>query len=132
MEGLARRAVDTVRGYGMADSVTFTSFRKPALEEIRAYAPELPIGWLVPLGDGSPWDDSIEEQAQRLGVTQVCPRADLVTPGLVRMLHDKGFVVRCHGVSTEKLMRRVVDSGADGMTINFPDKLVEYLRTRED
>ena len=129
-EGLASRAADTVRGYGMADSVTVTSFWKPSLEEIRAYAPEIPTGWLVPLGGGAPWDDSVVEQAQRLAVTQVCPRADLVTPGLVCMLHENGFVVRCHGVSTLKLMRRVVDSGSDGMTINFPDKLVEYLKAK--
>jgi len=26
-------------------------------------------------------------------------------------------------------MRRVVNAGVDGMTMNFPDKLIAYLRT---
>ena len=46
------------------------------------------------------------------------------------MLHEEGFVVRCHGISNEDLMRHAVECGADGMTINFPDKLVEYLEAK--
>lgn len=129
-EGLASGTADLVRGYGVADSVTITSFQKPRLEEVRAYAPELPAGWLVPSGSGSQLDDSIAEQARDLGLTQIGPRADLVTPELVGMLHDKGFVVHAWGVPSEELMRSVVDAGVDGMTINFPDKLVEFLKAR--
>ena len=94
------------------------------------YAPELTTGWLVPLGRDSSWDDSIIEQALELGLDQVCPRADVTTPELVRKLHQKGFVVRCQGVYSEELMRHVVDCGADGMTVNFPDKLIEHLADR--
>ena len=129
-EGLASRAADTVRGYGMADSVTVTSFWKPALEEIRAYAPELPTGWLVPPGQ-RPWDPSYVQQALDLGLTQLCPRADVVTPELVADLHGKGLVVRVWGIADEALMRRAFDAGADGMTINFPDKLVAYLKAKD-
>ena len=129
VEGLASRSADMVHGYGMADGVTFTSFWKPALEELRAYAPELPTGWLVPPGPG-PWDPSYVQQALDLGLTQLCPRADVLTPELVDELHSKGLLVRAWGIANEDLMRRAVDAGADGMTINFPDKLVEYLRVK--
>ncbi len=126
-EGLASRTADMVRAHGLANDVTITSFWKPWLEEARAYAPELAAGWLVPLGPGSVWDDSIIEEALALRLDQVCPRADITTPELVSTLHEKGFVVRCHGVYDEDLMRHVVDCGANGMTINFPDKLIEYM-----
>ena len=129
VQGLASRTADMVRGYGVTDSVTITSFWRPALEEVRAYAPELPTGWLVPPGQ-RPWDEAVVAQAVELGLTQLCPRADLVTPELVERLHQKGFVVRAWGVANEELMRRVVDSGADGMTVNFPDKLVGYLKAK--
>ncbi len=128
VDGLATRTADMVRGYGMTDDVTITSFWKPWLEETRAYAPELPTGWLVPVEPGSQWDDSIVDQSLEMGLTQICPRADITTPELVETLHYKGFVVRCHGIFNEELMRHAVDCGADGMTINFPDKLVEYLK----
>ena len=39
-----------------------------------------------------------------------------------------GFVVRAWGVANEELMRAVVNAGADGMTVNFPDKLIAYLQ----
>ena len=129
-EGLASRVADLVRAYGLTEDVTITSFWRPWLDEVRGYAPELTTGWLVPLGPVA-WDDSIIEQAAALGLDQVCPRADITTPELVRTLHERGFVVRCHGVYSEELMRHAVDCGADGMTINFPDKLTEYLKKRD-
>jgi glycerophosphoryl diester phosphodiesterase len=122
--GLAQRAVDMIRSSGIATNVTITSFQKAQLEETRAYAPELPTGWLV--GEVS---DAVVAQARAMGLTQLCPRAGAVTPELVSRLHAEGLVVRAWGVATEDLMRRVVTAGADGMTVNFPDKLLAYLAT---
>ena len=131
--GLARRTIDMVRGYGLTDSVTITSFRIEWLQEAAAYDSTLPKGWLVPMGNAA-WDDSIIEQiitqSKELGLTQICPRANLTTPELVDRLHAEGFVVRCQGLYTEDLMRHVVDVGADGATVNFPDKMAEYLSAK--
>src|SRR5262245_11341509 len=106
----------------MVDHVTITSFQKARLEEVRAYAPELATGWLVP-----EVSDAIITQARHLGLRQLCPRANMVTAVLVKRLHAEGFVVRAWGVATEVLMQQVVQAGADGMTIDFPDKLIGYL-----
>lgn len=125
VENLSQRIANLVREYRLSDSVTITSFQKARLEEIRAYAPELPAGWLVP-----EVSDSIVVQAQELGLTSLCPRADRVTTELVDALHGNEFIVRAWGVTDEALMRQVVDAGADGMTVNFPDKLFEYLRLK--
>jgi glycerophosphoryl diester phosphodiesterase len=122
---LARRTAEIVREHGMTGEVTITSFQRERLEEMRACAPELPMGWLV-----RDVDDDTLARARALGVRQLCPRAALVTPALVARLHAEGFGVRAWGVSDEALMRRVADAGADGMTVNFPDRLLAYLRTR--
>ena len=121
---LAQSTADLVRQYAMADHVTVTSFQKPRLEEMRAYAPDLPTGWLVSEVSGV-----TIAQARELGLTQICPRANIVRPALVSHLHAEGFVVRAWGVADEALMRQVVDAGADGMTVNFPDKLLAYLKS---
>lgn len=123
---LSQRTVDMIRQHGMAEQVTMTSFQKVRLEEIRAYAPALPTGWLV--GEVS---DAIIAQARAIGLTQLCPRANTLTPELVRRLHAEGFVVRAWGVTTEALMQQVVQAGADGMTVNFPDTLMTYLQNHE-
>ena len=122
--GLAESTAELIRSRGMAAEVTITSFQKTKLEEARAHAPELPTGWLV--GEVS---DAIVAQARATGLTQLCPRAGTVTPELVSRLHAERFVVRAWGVATEDLMRQVVTAGADGMTVNFPDKLLAYLAT---
>ena len=121
---LAQSTAALVRQYGMVDHVTVTSFQKPRLEEMRAYAPELPTGWLV-----SDVSEETIAQARALGLTQICPRATIVTPALVSHLHVAGFLVRAWGVVDEALMRQVVAAGADGMPVNFPDKLLAYLRS---
>ena len=123
--GLAQSAADLVRGFGVGDATTITSFRLESLEELRAYASELPIGWLVP-----EINDSVIAQARELGVEQLCPLAPQVTPELVADLHEKGFLVRAWGVATPELMRQVVGAGADGMTVNFPDQLNDYMKSR--
>jgi glycerophosphoryl diester phosphodiesterase len=33
-------------------------------------------------------------------------------------------------VANDVLMRQVIDAGADGMTVNFPDKLLAYIAGR--
>jgi len=121
---LARATVDLVRRHGMTEQVTITSFQKTRLEETRAHAPELPTGWLV--ADVS---ETLIAQARAMGLRQLCPRAPGVTKDLVQRLHAEGFVVRAWGVTDEDLMRRVVQAGCDGMTVNFPDRLLEYLKT---
>ena len=120
--GLAQRAADLVRGYGVADSATITSFNLSSLEEVTAYAPELPAGLLVV--EVTDWT---VEQAQRLGLKLLCPHSAFLTTDLVDSLHGCGFEVRAWGASDETLMRRAVDSGVDGLTVNFPDTLAEYL-----
>jgi glycerophosphoryl diester phosphodiesterase len=123
---LAQRTADLIRENGMAGDVTITSFQRIRLEEMRAYAPELPAGWLV-----TEASDAVIAQARALGLVQICPQADSVTPELVSRLHAEGFLVRAWGVTTETLMRQVVQAKADGMTVNFPDKLIAHLRTQE-
>jgi glycerophosphoryl diester phosphodiesterase len=121
---LSKGTADIVRKHSMEKEVTVTSFQDVRLEEMRAYAPELPTAWLV-----REISDPIITQAREMGVTQLCPQAQAVTPDLVNRLHTEGFVARAWGVTTEELMRQVVQAEADGMTINFPDKLIEYLKS---
>jgi glycerophosphoryl diester phosphodiesterase len=122
--GLSERTADLIRAHDMAREITITSFQKARLEETRAHAPEFPTGWLV-----RDVTDTVIAEARTMGLTQLCPKADAVTPELVDRLHAAGLVVRAWGVANEELMRRVVEAGADGTTVNFPDKLIAYLKS---
>ncbi|MBL4638573.1 MAG: hypothetical protein JKY76_04350 [Proteobacteria bacterium] len=123
---LALRTADLIRKHGMEGQVTMTSFQKERLEEMRRYAPELPTAWLVIAARSS-----IIEQARQLGLSQLCPLANFVTANLVKRIHNEGLIVRAWGVKTENLMHKAVQAGVDGMTVNFPDKLIAYLDSQK-
>ena len=125
--GLASKTCDMVRSYGIENNVVITSFWKQWVEEAKSHAPEIKTGWLVPLGPGSPWNDRLVDEAVEAQFDQLCPRAELITPALVNKIQNRGLEVRCHGVFDEDLMRKAVKCDVDGMTINFPDKLRDYL-----
>jgi glycerophosphoryl diester phosphodiesterase len=82
----------------------------------------VPLGWLVPEAT-----EAVVAEAAALGVAQLCPKASTVTEALASHLHGAGFLVRAWGVGTEQLMEQVVRARADGMTVNFPERLIAYL-----
>ena len=62
---------------------------------------------------------------------ELCPIGTEVTAENVDKWHRLGFNVRAWGIKDEELMRAVCDAGADGMTVNFPDKLTEYISKKQ-
>ena len=121
-EGTEQITADLIRKYGVEHKCVVTSFRFAYLEKIHEIAPKLKLGWLVK----EVTDEKLAEM-KRIGCDELCPRADLITPETVNRWHREGFRVRAWGVKDEELMRWVYDSGADGMTVNFPDKLTAYI-----
>lgn len=107
------------------DQFTITAFEFETLVTFKRLRPSLRAGWLTR-------DLGIEqiERVLAIGAEQICPAAGRVTPELVALAHRSGLNVRAWGVSDEALMVRAVQAGVDGMTINFPDKLIAYLRAQ--
>ena len=75
-------------------------------------------------------DDQILSKIKEIGITELCPIADILTKELVDSWHEKGFNVRAWGVVNKDLMLKAVQCGVDGMTVNFPDKLTEILSSK--
>ncbi|MBE6669091.1 MAG: MBL fold metallo-hydrolase [Ruminococcaceae bacterium] len=120
-----RETADLLRKYNMKAKTVVTSFKLEYIRKFREYAPEFSTGHLIK-------EISAEEinALKELSVNEICPRASLLTKENVRMLHREGFRVRAWGVGDEETMRHVAQCGADGMTVNFPDKLAEFLKVR--
>ena len=115
-----------LRRYGMVGKTVVTSFDLDMIRKFRQISPEFQIGFLA-----REVDDALIGELKALGAEEICPKAEHLTPELVRELHDKGFRVRAWGVGSEELMRHVVACGADGMTVNFPDKLTQLLSEKQ-
>lgn len=121
--GFTEHIADLIRAHGAERNTTIMAFEIARLEEMRRYAPELGVGWLVYKAT-----DTVIATAQSAGIDLLCPKANYTTSAQVQRLHREGFMVRIWGVQSEAKMRKTVKSGADGMTIDFPDKLLRYLR----
>lgn len=114
--------IDLLDKYGMREKTVLTSFKLESLMRAKLYKPEYKAGYLT--DDVNPM---VLKVLNTIGAEQICPESELITPELVTALHEQGFSVRAWGIKTQEDMKRVYDSGADGMTVNFPDKLTKYI-----
>lgn len=111
-----------LRRFDLHKKAFVTSFHLAYIRKFKEIAPEFRIGWLVK----EVTDDMLHELAA-IGGDELCPHADLVTAERVRTWHAAGFSVRAWGANREN-MRQVFDAHADGMTVNFPDELLAYIK----
>ncbi len=125
--GIEMQIADMLRKYHMAEKTVVTSFMPESIAAIKEYAPEFRVGLLT-----SGVTEKTVEMLRQIGAEEICPKADEVTPEKVRYWHSEGFTVRPWGVTDEDIMKKVYDAMADGMTVNFPDKLTEYIKMQEN
>ncbi|MFZ3215456.1 MAG: glycerophosphodiester phosphodiesterase family protein [Candidatus Acidiferrales bacterium] len=98
------------------------SFDESTLSALRQADSSVMMGLLVeePRADYA-------KAAIELGVRQLCPRANLVTPELVEEAHRLDLQVATWTVNEPKVMRAVAAAGVDGIMTNFPDRLQATL-----
>ncbi|MBM3947917.1 MAG: glycerophosphodiester phosphodiesterase [SAR202 cluster bacterium] len=123
IQAVAGRVADLVRSHGMAESVTVISFHRGLIEHLREYAPEIPAGLLVQRAD-----EADARRAVAKGIRAFYARGASLAADSIRHLREQGLAVVAWDVQNEAEMRRLVAVGADGIILDFPDKLVEYLR----
>lgn len=123
MDGVAEQTIDLLERYGMREKVILTSFNPDSIRAAKAYAPAYRVGYLFTEKEKDP-----EGVLRAMGGDEICPEAHTMTPEQTAWWHELGFNVRAWGVYDTDLMAHVVQCGADGMTVNFPDKLTAYLQ----
>ena len=121
-DGIEPEVLDTIRACDIAERCIITSFQFEHIRNVKAFAPAQKTGLLV-----RAVTDDVLCDLKRIGAEQICPKAEILTPGLVRSLRESGFNVRAWGVKDEALMLHALRCGVDGMTVNFPDKLQAHL-----
>ncbi len=128
VRGIAAKVIEMLKQYGAYEKSIITSFYYDALEEARAYDADVRIGWLY-VGH----TPKTVEKLRAIGAMQACPKATDIKPEHLRELYDNGFECRAWGISDTEVMKNAVEIGVNaGMTVNFPDKLVEYMKNRNN
>jgi glycerophosphoryl diester phosphodiesterase len=122
-DGIEEAVAELIRKYGADKKTTVTSFCYDFIKNMRACAPDFKIGYLT--------RDVSEETINKLlaiNADEICPIGSAITEEDVKRWHRIGFNVRAWGISNTEIMKKVYDCGADGMTVNFPDKLLSYIK----
>lgn len=126
-EGLSCAVHEVVEKAGMMDSVIFRSFSLQHLTRMRELSVGCRLGWLFKKGVSR---KEITRQAERLSLFQLCPHVKAVDKKMV----DHGLTVVSKiwawglGTDPERIeagVRKLVEAGCDGTTINWPDLLVK-------
>jgi len=125
IQATPERVIETVAATGLEQRVMLTSFSRAQLGRALRRAPGIPLCWLLE----SARPERIDEAAEA-GFAMVGVRASELTETLVRQAHSRGLEIRAFGVETDAEMERVVSTGANGMTLDWPERLVALLLER--
>ena len=110
--------------------VLIQSFSAASLRRIAHIDPALPLIQLLPERTGSPAIMTMLEEIAQYAVGIGPERAD-VDRALVRAAHARGLHVHPYTVNDQSEMRRLADTGVDGMFTNFCDRLIALRPTDE-
>ena len=116
---------DLIYQYEIEGKCIVTSFDIERIRNIKAYAPTLRVGYLAKSFDEDTIDDLLGMCAD-----EICPHGKDLSAEDVQKYHRLGFNVRAWGIENEEIMRAVYNAGADGMTVNFPNKLTAYIKEK--
>lgn len=122
-EGVEEDTLSMIRRYGVLDKTTFTSFNFEYIKKIKQMEPKARVGWLI----SSPGEEEINKLLDISG-EEMAPKAECITKEMMDVLRDKGLGVRAWGVFNVQLMKKMCDLKVDGMTVNFPDRLSQYIK----
>jgi glycerophosphoryl diester phosphodiesterase len=124
--GLAAAVHALINEFDLASSCFVTSFSYDLLVAMRQESADLRLGWLV-----REIDEDMLAKAAAIDLYQLCPQAKNVTPIMVAAARSVMTEVRAWGLLGERintqaadiisLIEQVLESGCDGMTINWPD-----------
>ncbi|MBE9224504.1 hypothetical protein IQ264_03330 [Phormidium sp. LEGE 05292] len=120
--GIELLVLEMVKEFNLLDSVTFTSFNFPTVQNIKAQFPATKVGWLT-----SDFSQGNVMQAVDASLDQICLPASAVSPELVSTYQKIGLEVRAWKVTNTEVMKSAIQAGVDGMTVNFPHLLLEAL-----
>ena len=99
-----------------------TSFSLDYLVALKQAYPEARLGYLT-----EDFNDELLAKMKALKIDQLCPKGALLTPEKVAKWHKEGFEVRAWGINDVSVMKHAYDCGVNGMTVNFPDRLIECV-----
>lgn len=126
--GIVQKVVDLVRKHDMRGYVIISSFDPRAIRQLKEYAPEIPGAILYNAdlyGDKHPLDIVKDLNADAFNCSWKEIRQDWVDS-----LKYHKIPVNIYTVNSDSIMHQMLDMGVDGIFTDYPDVLLQVLRSR--
>ena len=122
---LERQVIAAIRQAGVLGRTRVRSFDHRSMVAIRRLEPELGAGLLIhhtaPVHAG--------QMLELAGANWYCPDYHFVDAGIVRQVHESARQIIPYTVNEPQDWQRLIDWGVDGVTTDYPDRLINWLST---
>jgi glycerophosphoryl diester phosphodiesterase len=117
--GIEDAVVSLIREFGLVERVLVSTFHHPALHALHRLAPEIALAelWF----DRLPRDDEITFNI-------IDALLSLCTPDQIARLHRRGVTVTAWTVNDLDTARDLMDAGIDGLTTDYPERLLTLFK----
>ena len=122
LPGYEAEVLEMMDRFDVRDKSVITSFKFECIARVKELRPDYRVGWLM-----KDYSEEGNDRLRAIGGEQMCPQAKHLTPEKVAAWRAAGFGVRAWGITDADVMKHACACGVDGMTVNFPDLLSEYL-----
>jgi len=129
MTGLVPAVVGAIKDRGLIGNVfVFSIENEEGLKEAQRLAPGIRIAWAPETMLRDDPRRAIEKCAAN-GFAMITLNSGNQSRELVELAHSLGIEARSSGISSHDKMTAAAEIGCNGMTINWPDWLMDYVRT---
>jgi glycerophosphoryl diester phosphodiesterase len=108
--------MELIADRGLIDRVHVTSFYWYPLLDARRMDGDGMLGYLT-----DRYNDDLLDRLVRRGINQLCLHVGQLTAARVAQAHERGLALRAWGISERWQIDRLIETGADGATVNWPD-----------
>lgn len=115
--------LEIIKKHGLEKQCTIQSFDPRSLEEVKKQAPQMRISLLGK--EGANWND--DQKSLTFKPDIYSPYFTQISPSLVKELQDNQIQVIPYTVNDSLSMRRVIESGVNGLITDFPDKAAQIM-----
>jgi len=127
---IPRQVVEAIRQAGLTPNAMVTSFDEAQLLRVQMLAPGLPLCQLAHRtrpGRKRPSPEEVIENAAKRRFAMVAIAADELSEEHIAMARERKLTIRAFGVEDDDQLVRVIMLGADGATVDHPDRALALL-----
>ncbi|MSS72132.1 MAG: glycerophosphodiester phosphodiesterase [Candidatus Latescibacteria bacterium] len=128
--GISEQVIETIRDLRATEDVIVQSFHPATVKQVRDLERRIPAALLVgrvPVGHTRWRGRSLVKKALKVGANALALSYLAATPSLVDEVHRRAMSLWVWTVDEEFTMQKMIQTGADGIITNHPERLHRLL-----